>query len=125
MSNESLQAVRDRLMAWGEWSRHGADIQLGYPSRAPHLAERSGAHTDQFIQPRSIAETDRALLQLRGAHPLMYAVLNQEYFWQSSVEAGARRLRISPATYKNRRAMAEYWMDSRLECTPIKKYLIG
>lgn len=126
MSNESIQKVRERLTEWGEWSRHGAIANLGYPTRAAHLSIRSDAHNDIYIQSQRITETDRAMLQLRGAHPAMYAVLNQEYYWQCTIAGGAARLNISPATYKNRRSMAEYWMDSRLNYSmPQKKCLTG
>lgn len=121
MSEHSLHKVRARLVEWGEWSRRGAGNNLGYPCKAAHLNERSGAQTDAYVQNDQVAETDRAILQLSHAHPVMYEVLIQEYYWQSTISGGARRLGISERTYKSRRLMAEYWMDSRLSTYSYQK----
>lgn len=121
MSEHSLYKVRARLVEWGEWSRRGAGNNLGYPCQAAHLNERSGAHSDNYIQSDKVAETDRAILQLSHAHPVMFDVLQQEYYWQSTIAGGARRLGISEKTYKSRRLMAEYWMDSRLNTSVYQK----
>lgn len=110
----ALEQVRIRLERWGEWSRTGGSTNLGYPCRAAHLAERCGGISDALIQPETVAETDKALLQLKDRHPMLYAVLNEEYYWQATVATGAKRLRLSETAYKDRRLMAEYWIDSRL-----------
>ena len=115
MTHQSaLEQVRIRLERWGDWSRSGGLTNLGYPCKAAHLAERCGGFNDALIQPESVAETDRALVQLKNRHPLLYDVLNEEYYWQSSVAIGSKRLKVSGSVYKSRRLMGEYWIDSRL-----------
>lgn len=114
-AHDNLKYVRDRLDRWGEWSRKAAGSRIGYYAQSSHLNDRtSAAHNDTLIQSPEVAETDRAVLQLMHAHPAMHEVINQEYYWLNSSAAASRRLKISEQTYKNRRLMAEYWLDSRL-----------
>ena len=113
LQHDEMAEVRSRLMAWGEWLRATSICNLNYPCKSTFVVTPGGRDAD-YDNPEA-EEIERIMLDIKNRHPMIYAALLQDYYYQSTNRDAAKRLQISEATYKSRRMVGEHMVSIRLE----------
>lgn len=114
---DSLEYTREQLCMWAKWVLTGTTGALGHASCAD-AAERvdNDNQYDHIVVVSHDAERiESILVGMKGSskHNL-FLVIKSYYLSTDTILDGAKRLRISPATYKTRKLSAEHYIEGLL-----------
>jgi len=105
---DEFDEVRLRLAAWGEWLRATKICNLNIIS----ISDQSGGVEEFDCDDAEV--TEEILVHLKREIPQAYKVIEQEYYFQSSVRHGAEQLSINRAKYSDMKARGETFVLSYL-----------
>jgi len=109
---DELADVRDQLNAWGAWLRAASGVNLNLSTHANFVVVMGGKDFDYDDEGAEVIE--EILVHMKREIPLVFKVIQQDYYFNNSTREGADRLKISHSRYRDAKSSGETFVHAYL-----------
>ena len=107
-----LESARRLLRSWGAWLRMVDVDKLGFPGKTNFVISSGGKSGSYNLEDAEI--TEEILVHLKREMLLAFKVIEQDYYFESSIRDGAEKLNIKISEYRDLKKQGETFLFSYL-----------